>query len=446
MPPTPPYNERHELDPFILMRMAQHNIFPQSGHTDAGTPLHICSQCHGTRQGSRNNAYRVRPSSGAVLNLCHQCLHIEFVACVHCAWMGHRYFTMQVSGHNYCVTCYNNDLSRCLTCNRLKASRDFLTVILNGSHTSMCSECFESRYFACRCGNTCTLSESVMFRKKRYCRACHDRKFIQALDTVTTRYNKSKRLVGFEIEYFVPSRNTEAAREATEPFGRIKTDGSILPEQGYRGQEFASKITCGDSTIRTVRKVCTVLRRLGAKVNDSCGLHIHLDVFDETKEQRNNIALYWQAFEHVFFALVSASRRGNHYCRANHGEPLSYLEGDRYRALNIAALSKFGTFEVRLHQGTLDRAKIEYWIRLLLRFFETFSRISATPDRLRGLKIMSPRHRMILLMRALGMKLSERKRILKRIRQCNGGNKVGKSNVIWPKPRQGTITPTVELS
>lgn len=436
-----------ELDRFIMASFGPGQVRALSGtHTgQPARPLHICDHCHGTSQG-RQNAMLI---SNQGFKLCQQCYQAMYFGCAMCGYVTHRYFMQEVAGgYFYCVGCYNSDMQRCAECTRMHTSRNLLHVTLPNrvGSSRLCNECYEAKYFNCRCGHTVNLSETIQFRKRRYCRACHDKKFIQAIDTVTTRYNKSKRMVGFEIEYFVPSRNRDKARDATAPYGRTKGDGSILPEDGCWGQEFASKITCGDSTIRTVRQVCTALRRLGGKVNDSCGLHIHLDVFDDSKEQRNNIIVYWQAFEHVFFALVSASRRTNTYCRPSRGEDMHYLENDRYRALNIAALSKFGTFEVRLHQGTLDREKIEYWIRLLLRFFDTFSHIAATSERIRGLNAMSQRHRMILLMRALGMKLSERKRILRRIRQCYGGNP-STSKVIFPKPKQRPlITPTVELS
>lgn len=44
---------------------------------------------------------------------------------------------------------------------------------------------------------------------------------------------------------------------------------------------------------------------------------------------------------------------------------------DRYRTLNIVSYEKYGTFEVRQHQGTLNSKKVVNWIRLILSIAKT---------------------------------------------------------------------------
>ena len=74
--------------------------------------------------------------------------------------------------------------------------------------------------------------------------------------------------------------------------------------------------------------------------------------------------------------LSSSSRRNNHYCKAATWDSV-YLQGisdmegwqsftarlDRYAWVNLHAYNKHGTFEVRLHNATLDGEKVCNWIK-----------------------------------------------------------------------------------
>jgi hypothetical protein len=45
----------------------------------------------------------------------------------------------------------------------------------------------------------------------------------------------------------------------------------------------------------------------------------------------------------------------------------------KYRSLNVLPFTKIGTFEFRIHQGTLNATKVRQWVTLLLAFVEGFA-------------------------------------------------------------------------
>jgi hypothetical protein len=128
-----------------------------------------------------------------------------------------------------------------------------------------------------------------------------------------------------------------------------------------RGHELCVLAT--ESEIESViEKVCSVLNdRLDASVNQTCGLHVHLD-------QRRRVAS--KAYSRLVKALpllasvVPSSRLENQYCALNRDADSMRVTG-RYWAINPKSLEKHRTLEVRLHSGTTDPVKIISWIRLL---------------------------------------------------------------------------------
>jgi hypothetical protein len=119
-----------------------------------------------------------------------------------------------------------------------------------------------------------------------------------------------------------------------------------------------------------ITKVCGVLNsELDARVNKTCGLHVHLDARSKrTLESRAK--MYNKLATNVMFlaSLVPKSRRTNSYCRIN--DPSESLESmlerdERYYMINPTSLKKHKTIEVRAHSGTTDPTKIINWVKLL---------------------------------------------------------------------------------
>lgn len=190
--------------------------------------------------------------------------------------------------------------------------------------------------------------------------------------------------VSVEIECFISKRWDDiyavVARAIADiglhKFVRVKDDGSINPpySESYAcGMEVV--VSAPESKILDVlEKVCAVLNELGAKTNDSCGLHIHVDHRPVLK--RNALASYNNLFyaEDMLFKVSKPSRRRNEFCTPmNRGktDPLSaFVYGggyeERYRSINLSAMECHNTIEIRAFHGTTNFNEIKHFIGLVL--------------------------------------------------------------------------------
>jgi len=156
---------------------------------------------------------------------------------------------------------------------------------------------------------------------------------------------------------------------------KVERDGSVPT-----GGEVVAPILKGEEAFNDIRKVTKAIRDAGGKTNRKCGLHIHIGVKDLPIATRAKlIENFWNIYPQLKF-LVGKSRWNNRFAQpisawkradyqqamAQGTEPL----GTKYEALNIEPFRKIGTYEVRLHQGTLNANKIEAWVRFLLAFVE----------------------------------------------------------------------------
>jgi hypothetical protein len=201
---------------------------------------------------------------------------------------------------------------------------------------------------------------------------------------------------GVEIEFFgvaqelVASRLRSAGVECfvegynhnTRNHWKVVTDCSVTSQGtgASRGNELVSPILYGQEGLREVEAVCDVLNELGAKVDRSCGVHVHHDVRGLTVKQLQNIAKIYIKYQQVFDALVPASRRNNTYCKhiSMHNETTKLNAEineyelrlwDRYQVVNYETKSK-PTVEFRQHSGSTDGEKITNWIILTHKVIE----------------------------------------------------------------------------
>lgn len=153
----------------------------------------------------------------------------------------------------------------------------------------------------------------------------------------------------------------EMFREEKIKLSSIKNDSSIeVPDDSYFAIEITVLTRLSDSS--NLERACKLLNRIGAKVNKSCGLHIHIDARHLTSDQVKASGRRFARALPVLLSMVPQSRRDNHFCRPS----VSTLKGSRYHAVNLTAFSKYKTIEVRLHSSTTDFSKIMLWTRLLL--------------------------------------------------------------------------------
>jgi hypothetical protein len=172
---------------------------------------------------------------------------------------------------------------------------------------------------------------------------------------------EKKNYVGIEVECFSNLNDIEVMEllieNDLENHINIGDDGSI--DESY-GNSFELRI------LSLERELPAVLKRLGAffkagkfGTNDTCGLHVHLDMRNRNVEKCYQKLL---KFQHLMFPLVDKERWTNEYC-------IWSIETDKFSrdAVNYCAYVEHRTIEIRLHQGTTDVKRIQNWVNLLLR-------------------------------------------------------------------------------
>lgn len=197
------------------------------------------------------------------------------------------------------------------------------------------------------------------------------------------RKNKAN-YVGVEME-FISSMSRGKMLEQLEKanlhkYVNLTTDGSIrFHEDGDDDEDsennhdnehgYELRICAKEGAIeKIVDSVCSVLKR--SRVNDSCGLHVHLDM-----RNRNVETAYSRLIDNMdtLIESVDEARLDNDFCKINTKK--SFREhtnnGDRYWAVNTQAYDRHKTLEIRLHEGTLKPNKIKNWIKLLIHSVDT---------------------------------------------------------------------------
>lgn len=186
---------------------------------------------------------------------------------------------------------------------------------------------------------------------------------------------------------------------------KITTDSSV---RGMNACELVSPILSGTEGLEQVRKVMAVARRLGGRVNKTCGFHVHWNCADFTGKNVQSLLRLYTKFEDVFDSIMPPSRRGdsNQFCRSlKKDSTLQWVTlldqtgkkparevvgqfsdwyggryGSRYHKVNVSAYLLYGTIEFRQHQGTLNGDKAVQWIVLTQMLVNKAKRVSVSRE------------------------------------------------------------------
>lgn len=188
-------------------------------------------------------------------------------------------------------------------------------------------------------------------------------------------YNCSMSQLARELREAGICVTVEDYNHTTRDHWKLVTDGSL---QGNDTFELVSPILVGEDGLKELEKVCWVLDLCNVKVNDSCGLHVHLDTEDFDINTWRNLALSYKHLENLIDAFMPCTRRNNRYCkslshvsdeRIKSAETIDDLrdvfDRDRYHKVNFEAYSRHKTVEFRQHSGTINFTKIENWVLFL---------------------------------------------------------------------------------
>lgn len=187
----------------------------------------------------------------------------------------------------------------------------------------------------------------------------------------------------------------EGYNHTTRPHWKIVNDGSVV---GANGFELVSPVLRGLEGLADLEKACRALRICGAKVNSTCGLHIHFGMRDTTIAHARQVVRNYLALEPTIDQLVPASRRNNSYCQSlRRGRTLAAAEqailaattmtelaaaanaNDRYHKVNVTSFARHRTLEFRQHSASTDYEKISLWVKLLHHLIDYSAQHLVTP-------------------------------------------------------------------
>ena len=196
--------------------------------------------------------------------------------------------------------------------------------------------------------------------------------------------------VGIEIE-FVCKLNAQSLGlklmvSDLSQWCNLKTDGSVRDESGtgYFPHELALCIP-ENKMEEVIDGVCKVLNEAGARVNKTCGFHVHLDM-----RQRNRDVCFSNlvSSQSIMYAMQPAPRRDSRFCKKTVSKTFTTAVrepgGDgntRYVGINPHSFEKYNTIEIRIHTGTTNANKIKNWVNLLVGIANSTKVITEEPTK-----------------------------------------------------------------
>jgi hypothetical protein len=177
--------------------------------------------------------------------------------------------------------------------------------------------------------------------------------------------------------------------------GWYKSDGNTwdVKTDATSGWEVASRALQlnAEGQNEELERVCHHFAALDPVVNNSCGLHMHIETRDLSWAQVQNLVWLWARYEPFWFSLVPPYRRARSYCAPLctyelDGQPSFHwtnvhrmITGARDHAnpdnwpriaLNLRPWWHSGRIEVRLHHGTISYQEMREWAMLMLSLVE----------------------------------------------------------------------------
>jgi len=191
---------------------------------------------------------------------------------------------------------------------------------------------------------------------------------IEAHGVTRSKVLAAIRTAGIRIE-------DESYNHSTRGWWKIVTDASISGDNGF---EIVSPILEGEAGLEELRKVCEALTSIRAKINKTCGTHVHFDAAGMGINEVKNLMLNYAAYESQIDTFLPNSRRGNNnqYCKSLRSEKakieaatgireLATAIGTRYQKINLQSFIRHGSIEFRQHSGTTEFEKIKNWVMFL---------------------------------------------------------------------------------
>ena len=207
---------------------------------------------------------------------------------------------------------------------------------------------------------------------------------------------------GTRSEYVGTYYQTYAAVDQEGRQWKFMSDGSIRAEKKVNGEKRAAGAVyrtemvspiCRYEDIEKIQELIRELKKKGAIVNESCGIHVHIDASPFDAGKLRNLTNIMAAKEDLIYKALGVSvERQHRWCRPveerfleelNRRRPTSmeaveeiwyngrsrrgqHYDQSRYHCLNLHSVFQKGTVEFRLFNGTLHAGKIKAYIQFCL--------------------------------------------------------------------------------
>lgn len=191
--------------------------------------------------------------------------------------------------------------------------------------------------------------------------------------------------LGIELE-FLANRgsditNWDSDDFPTSPWLYFKGDGSIRPNNEHEVTVAHQELTFfmnsqSGKDWGTIKSVLNNMVASGAKINNSCGNHVHIDMRHKTNSSALRTASKLRdAINSWAHRTVSYNRSHNHYCGIDREH-----RNNRYTAVNVQCLSEHNTIEVRIGMPTLNYHKLRYWCNFLQYLCRPYTNVSTLEE------------------------------------------------------------------
>ncbi len=185
------------------------------------------------------------------------------------------------------------------------------------------------------------------------------------IDSYKKPSNSSKRkYIGIELEFSSPTyRNIVdnlIIKHKLTKYLQLGYDGRTSPGDV---DSYELKVLIHTGEIKTILpRVGTLLVDIKANINNSHGMHVHLDMRHRDVDKSYNNLTQSQV---LLFSMADKYRRGNKFCVPQKTTNLDQADRCHYSAINPVLDPQKNTIEVRIKEGLVDIQAIQDWIVLL---------------------------------------------------------------------------------
>jgi len=263
----------------------------------------------------------------------------------------------------------------CTSCRRIRPLSAFYH-----DDRPVCAECRRARKAAYRATQGLTLADDITFGVE-----------IEGfLPPGVKRSAISRRLSRAGL----PARR-EQYNHIRRPYWKVVTDASLndshLVSDGWVPFELNSPPLCGAEGLKALKRACAILGRLGVRVDDACGLHVHWDAHSLDVGGWKRLVKLYASYEGALDSIMPRERTGNrcYYAKSLVGwedewsadyetvdlpklfeklnqrpsvDTLCEMLPSRFFKLNLEAWVDHGTVEFRHHDSTIEYERIVSWL------------------------------------------------------------------------------------